>query len=510
MRLVIPLIAGIIISDTIGNTRIKVSLLCALLAAATILSIVFFICGGRLARFFGFSLSLSFLLEGMLSYTVFQERVHVNWPDRAGTYAAVLADYPYERARSYRLDLSLCDSTGADIYLYVPKDSAVTALVPGDVIMFNGRIESPKNEEGAAFDYARYLYRHGISGSLWVPSGDWKRLGCQTGSFRTRTLAFRHKLLDKYREWGLKGNALAVTAAVSLGYKREIDSGLREVWSTTGASHVLAVSGLHVGIMCAFLYFILPAALFRRRTMWIRELAVMGIMWAYAVAIGLPLSITRSLIMFSMLAFCRVTGRDTQPVNTLAFAALAILTASPNSLFDISFQLSFCAVLAIVLFEPGIERLFTPRNVVLRYFWGIMAVSLAAQLGTAPIVMYCFSNFSTYFLLTNLIVIPIMFVVVCLAMILLMTCRLPFVRDAVVRLLTFLTDTVNAALETIASFPHSSLDISIDAPWEVWTAYAIILLVSLWIREKRTHRLVQALLCITLALIASTVQFLAV
>ncbi len=510
MRLVIPLIAGIILSDTIGNTRIKVSLLCALALAAVITTFTTFIFGGRLFRMFGFSLSLSFFIAGMFMYTIFQKRVHVDWPDEARTHAAVLSDYPYERERSYRLELSLFDSVSADIYLYVPKDSAVKALVPGNVILFNGRIESPRSEDGSDFDYARYLYRHGISGTLWVPSDNWRKLDMNVGGFHTRTLVFRRKLLEKYREWGLTGNALAVTAAVSLGSKREIDSGLREVWSTTGASHVLAVSGLHVGIMCAFLYFLLPAALFRRRTMWVRELTVLGIMWAYALLIGLPLSITRSLIMFSMLAFCRVTGRDSQPVNTLSFAALAILTASPESLFDISFQLSFCAVLAIVLFEPGIERLFTPRSAVGRYVWGIIAVSLAAQLGTAPIVMFSFSNFSTYFLLTNIIVIPIMFVVVCLSMVLLMTCWLPAVRGCVVWLLTGLVNLVNGALERIALLPHSSLTVHIDNAWQVWMAYAVIILVSLWLKERRTHRLVQALFCIALSLLASTLQNFAV
>ncbi|MBO4560630.1 MAG: ComEC family competence protein [Bacteroidaceae bacterium] len=512
LRLVIPLIAGILISDTIGNTRTVMTVWSALLSGAVVLTFLSFLYGGRAARLFGVGLSLSFLCIGAILYSVQSERVKVEWCEQDATHKGMLMDYPLERARSYRLDLILEDSAfcGKKIYLYVPKDSVVTALEPGESVLFYGRIEKPSNEGTPDFDYASYLYRHGISGTLWVRQSNWRKSGV-TGKvpLHVRAVKLRRRMYEKYSEWGLEGDPLAVVSAVTLGSKRDLGQGLKEVYSTSGASHVLAVSGLHVGIMCAFLFFLLPAGL-TGRSRWLRECIVMVVMWAYAFAIGLPLSITRSLIMFTMLAFCRVIHRDSSSVNTLAFAALAILSANPAGLFDIGFQLSFLAVFFILIMEPSITEFVHPRTLLGKYIWGIISVSIAAQIGTAPVVMYSFSGFSTYFLLTNLIVIPLMFLTVCLSMTLWIIGWVPLLRVCVVKVLTLLVNTINGGLQRIVELPHSRLMVSIDNPFTVWVIYAVIILLFLWLQEKRSHRLVEALACIAIGTVVATIENFAV
>ena len=512
LRLVIPLIAGILISDTIGNTRAVVTVWSALLSGAVVLTLLSFLYGGRTARLFGAGLSLSFLCVGSLLYSVQSGRVRVEWPAQVATHQGMLTDYPLERARSFRLDLILEDSAfiGNKIILYVPKDSVVTGLEPGQSVLFYGRIEKPSNDGTPDFDYASYLYRHGISGTLWVRQNHWhKSVPAGRVPLRVRAVKIRRKMYEKYKEWGLEGNTLAVVSAVTLGNKRDIDQGLKEVYSSSGASHVLAVSGLHVGIMCAFLYFLLPAGLFRR-SRWLRECIVAVVMWIYAFAIGLPLSITRSLIMFTMLAFCKVIHRDSSSVNTLAFAALVILLASPAVLFDVGFQLSFLAVFFILVLEPWLRGMVRTRTVFGRYIWGIISVSIAAQIGTAPVVMYSFSGFSTYFLLTNLIVIPLMFLTVCLSMTLWAAGWVPLLRGFVVKGLTLLVETINGGLQRIVDLPHSRLTVSIEKPFTVWVIYAVIILVFLWLKEKRSHRLVEALACIAAGTIVAAIENFAV
>lgn len=311
-------------------------------------------------------------------------------------------------------------------------------------------------------------------------------------------------MMEKYREWGLQGDVLAVVSAVTLGVKRDLDQGLKQMYSISGASHVLAVSGLHVGIMCAFLYFILPAFLFPWR--WVRDIVVMAVMWSYAIMIGLPLSITRSLIMFTMLTLCKVMYRDTSAVNTLSLAALILLVCNPSALFDLGFQLSFLAVLFILLLEPGLASLVKPRTVAGTYLRDLMAVSIAAQIGTVPVIMYNFSNFSTYFLITNLIVVPVMFITVSLSMMLWVIGWIEPLRLFAVRILGLLVKTQSFCLGRIVELPNSRLDISIDNPLTVWVIYAVILLVFLWIRERRAHRLVQALACIAVHCVAAAVR----
>ena len=350
MRLVIPIIGGIIISDTVGNIGYQTHLiLCVLIPvlAFTFFSFIFF---DRLSRVFGLSLSLSFFLTGALAYDLQMRRVVVQWPVDRMEYQGILTDWPYERSSSYRLDLTLAgdDWKGVKIYLYVPKDSAVKALIPGETVLFRGVVEAPDTDAVPGFDYREYLYKHGVSGTLWVSSANWNSVpGKSAGGIGIRAVKARRAMLERYREWGLDGNSLALVAAVSLGYRQELDESTRELYSMSGVSHLLAVSGLHVGIIYSFLCLLFPLFLNRRSVLWLRELMVICIMWAFAFMTGMSVSIIRSVVMISMFALCRAMGRDSSSVNTLAFAALVMLMADPASLFDIGFRLSFCAVLSI-------------------------------------------------------------------------------------------------------------------------------------------------------------------
>lgn len=506
LRLVIPLIAGIYISDTIENTRAEVPVW-YVFAAIGILSVLILIYGDRLPRLSGFCLSLSFLLVGTASYWIQMHRVRVEWPSHYAIYHGVVNSYPLERERSYRLEVTLKDSLygGHNIYLYLPKDSIVPTLEPGQRIVFDGRINKPSSE-GAGFDYASYLLSHGISGTLRVQAKDWDSLLSDgTEGLRVRAVKFRRAVIRKYQEWGLSGNALAVASAVSLGEKRALSDHLREVYSTSGVSHVLAVSGLHVGIMCWFLYLIFPAVMFRR-VKWLRETLVMGILWVYAFAIGLPVSITRTLIMFSIVAVCRAAERETSALNSLGIAAIIMLAADPSALFDMSFQLSFSAVFFIVVLTPVLLEIYEPHNSVGRYVWRVSVLSFAAQIGTVPIVMYHFSGFSTYVMLANLFVVPVMFVIVSLSMSLWIIGWFPALRVFVVSVLTWLIDTMTALLTRISALPYSYVELSLHRGWVIFVIYTVVILVCLWYKEKRTHRLVQALACIAAASVLAAFQ----
>ena len=510
LRLVIPLIAGIFISDTIKNTRAQVPVWCAL-GILGILILVILALSNSKPRISGFCLLLSFFIGGMTSFRLQMDRVMVEWPARYQVYHSVLTSYPVERDRTYRLDVTLQDSAyrGKNLYLYIPKDSAVALLEPGMRIVFDGKINKPSSE-GAGFDYESYLLSHGISGTLRVQSKDWQSFPADgTEGFRIRATRFRRDVIRKYREWGLQGNALAVASAVSLGEKRALSDQLRQVYSTSGVSHVLAVSGLHVGIMCWFLYLIFPAFMFRRAE-WLRQLVVLGILWAYALVIGLPVSITRTLIMFSIVAVCRAAQRESSALNSLGIAAILMLISNPSSLFDMSFQLSFSAVLFIVILTPILLEIYEPRNPLGRYVWRVSVLSFSAQIGTAPIIMYHFSGFSTYVMLANLFVVPVMFVVVSLAMSLWVIGWFPLIRVPVVAALTWIIDCLTTLLEYISDLPYAQLELSISHGWKIFIIYAVVILFCLWYREGRTHRLVQALACIAASAVLTAFQNFAV
>lgn len=498
LRLLIPFTGGILAYNTIGDTPVSLQQLFLLLTLLCFATMLFLFCGKQLAKIYGLLLSVTLFVS---AYTLSQyqlEKVHVEWHTDRRIYSGMLKDYPIEKAKSYRLDLELIDTLygGVDVILYVPKDSLSKNLVPGSIISFNGQIKSPSNESiDGDFDYATYLYRNGVSGTLWVNESCWQLLpdSCALAPLSVLSVKCRKMLLDKYREWGLQEDVYAVVAAVTVGYKNELTDELRTIYSTSGASHVLAVSGLHVGILFAILSFLFPLFMNRMCLRWIKEIIVIAVLWCYAFMIGLPYSITRSLIMFTTLAVCRSIGRENSSLNALAFAALAILAANTNALFDIGFQLSFLAVLAILLWEPQIRRTYTPTNRVTEYLWGITTVSLSAQLGTAPLVMLNFANYSTYFLLTNFIVIPLMFVIVFVAVLMLIFSFIPIIRTLFVWILIELVTITNRALSLIVDLPYSSLSVENVTAMLVCCLYLSILFVYLYLIRKNSSYLIYLL-----------------
>ena len=478
-----------------------------LIASIALLVTLVLLFGNRFQRLSGFCLSLSFVFTGLLCHHMEMEHVKVEWPSRYAIYHGVINSYPIERERTYRLEVSLTDSLYRDrnIYLYLPKDSAAASVKPGQIIVFDGKINKPSSE-GAGFDYASFLLSHGISGTLRVQAKDWKAVDPEGGlSLKNRCIRFRRNIILKYQEWGLSGNSLAVASAVTLGEKKQLSDGLKEVYSTSGVSHVLAVSGLHVGIMCWFLYLIFPSFLFRRAK-WLREMLVIVILWSYAYAIGLPVSITRTLIMFSIVAVCRAASRESSALNSLGIAALIMIAVHPSALFDMSFQLSFSAVLFIVILTPPLMDLYKPHTVPGRYLWRVSVLSLSAQIGTVPLVMYHFSGFSTYVLLANLIVVPAMFVIVSLSMSLWIVGWFAPIRDVVVNVLTWMIDTMTSFLTRVSSLPYSHLDLSLDHGWSIFIIYAVVIFVYLWYKEKRSRHLVNALACVAASCVLEVIQ----
>ena len=171
-----------------------------------------------------------------------------------------------------------------------------------------------------------------------------------------------------------------------------------------------------------------------------------------------------------------------------------------------SFQLSYSAVLFIVIVTPILLGVYEPKNPVARYIWRVSVLSFAAQIGTVPIVMYHFSGFSTYVMIANLFVVPVMFVIVALSMSLWGIGWFPALRAVVVPVLTWLIDTMTAFLTRVSALPYAHLELSLRHGWVIFVIYAVVILICMWYEQKRTRRLVQALACIAAASILAALQ----
>ena len=315
-------------------------------------------------------------------------------PEGEQTFGFIISGAPKPTAKCERFETQLL--SGEKVFLYLLRDSTKTLPTFGDTVVTKTTIEWYRNS-GRAFA-SRYLI---------LPA-------------KKHKIPLRIRLYNRLSEAGLEGNELATIGALTLGYKEDLDPEVKRHFQASGAAHVLAVSGLHTGIIYALLLGLLT--LFGHvRPMhenWIGRcsisLVIIAIMWGYAWLTGMTPSVVRAVVMVSLVEIGRMAYRNSLSINTIAAAAVLILLVRPSDLWSVSFQLSFAATFAIVFLAQKAERLLhrkegkrTWYQRLLAWIIGTVIISLAAQLGTLPITMYYFGQISTYFLLTNLIVLPL-------------------------------------------------------------------------------------------------------
>lgn len=295
---------------------------------------------------------------------------------------------------------------------------------------------------------------------------------------RQRCLQWRQQLLARYEAQGLEGEQYAVVAAMALGDKSALTKDVREVYAVTGASHALALSGLHLGIIYTLLSLLVVG---RRWQMLSQLVCILGI-WAFAFLVGLSTSVVRSAIMLTVYALLSLGHRDKMSLNTLAFTAILMLMVNPRSLFDIGFQMSFMAVGSILLWMPVFRSVFSEvylmDHPVVKWVWSLLGVSLAAQLGVAPLIAYYFGRFSTYFLLTNFIVVPAATLILYLSLVVLLIPGLAY-------LLIYIVKSLNACLTYVAAIPGASIEGLHPTQIQTTMIYVIIVAVYLLVLRLR-------------------------
>ena len=411
-------VVGIILGDTFGYPYVWWALLGVTLAAAGIL--------WRKPHLNSLAVLLAMAaLGGVRSAMVRQAHEQVTWPDGYVRYEGVVVSEVAEKPKTMAADVIIA-TRGEKIKCYLAKDDRSRGLRIGDRLLLTSRIERNSTWRRGTFDYRRYQEVHGFAGRTYVRAGDWQQLPrsmqglTRLQKVRLSLLNYRHSLLERYRQAGISGEEYAVVAAMTLGDKSAMSQELRDVYAVSGASHVLALSGLHLGII----YMLLSLLVVNRRWRLLSQTVIVVAIWSFALLVGLPASVVRAALMVSVYALLSTIGRRRMSVNALALAAISILMVSPDSLFDVGFQLSFLAMLAILLLQPVFDRLVRREWLIdrpmVRWAWGMTTVSVAAQAGVAPLVAYYFGRFSTYFLLTNFIVIPAATVILSLALLVLL------------------------------------------------------------------------------------------
>lgn len=313
-----------------------------------------------------------------------------------------------ERAKTIRYEAEMED--GSKVLLYLQKDSLAMPQL-GDILMVKTKVE--RGGRLGDFDYGLYLRRHGIIGSCWAYRRNWQVIGHEEDrNIIGNARRCQYRLHEQYRKMGIDGKELGILSALTLGYREELDKDVQRAFSASGAMHVLAVSGLHTGIVWGIVIWVLTLGGWRkplyeeRWKRWLLSTLIITILWGYAFITGLSPSVMRSALMLTFVECSFLFKQQTSRWNAILAAALIILIINPLSLWSVSFQLSFAAVLSIMLVGSKLQQKVVLRGKMWQYIGGLLIVSIAAQVGTMPLTLHYFGQTSNYFALTNLIVIP--------------------------------------------------------------------------------------------------------
>ncbi len=338
--------------------------------------------------------------------------------EKDNTVLVEVVDAPIHKGKWVRLKLSvfgigkadsLIDCSG-NLLAYISRTESSEAITYGDLLSLQSdptAIAPPKNPH--SFDFQRYLHFQNIHFQTFVREGQWQVLSKEHGSVLFKNaISLQSYFLSTLRKHLPTEKEFAVGSALILGYRDEIPEEVQTAYSQTGAMHVLAVSGLHVGIVFLIFNFFLKKIKIDSFAWSIAKvLILLAVIWSFALVTGASPSVMRAAVMFSFLNVGLTFKRFSSIYNTLAASAFFMLIYDPYLIASVGFQLSYLAVLGIVYFQPKIAGLWKIKNPLANYLWQLACVSLAAQLMTLPLTFYYFNQLPIYFWLTGLILVPL-------------------------------------------------------------------------------------------------------
>ncbi len=471
VRILFPFIAGVFISPFVYN-HTAFAFLCMVLITVT----GFLIFTSSLTESFNFRwihgvmLGIFFLSFGIF-YAEIQgppdeEKIQIYIDDKPMTHIVRIVDDVEIKTNSVKSIVQgenlVGDSTisafSGKILVYFYRDSVSEQLQYGDRLIINSYLQLPdKAMNPYAFNYRKYLLQQGVTYTSWVGQGNWKILERNKGSrFKAFALRLRSDILDILRTQLGDNDEYKVAAAIVAGYRTALDADLRQTFANAGAMHVMCVSGLHVGIifiiLSSILKFLSDKKLLQRI---LKVLFILVVIWFYALLTGLSASVLRASTMFSFVAAGMLVQRKVPIYNSLAASAMLLLLINPAYIFQVGFQLSYFAVIGIVALFPHIQKLIPAKGKIFIKLRDLIAVSVAAQIATTPISLYYFNQFPNYFILTNIIVVPLAGFIIYTAIPALLLNQIHLVGDIFSIVLGFLMKIMNSSVRFIEGLPGS-------------------------------------------------------
>ncbi len=500
VRFIIPLITGIIFQFYTG---LSLKFLLILLLVAILCLIIFlrinFARRYTLRWIQGGLIHIALILFGAI--LVYQKDITHN-KDWVGHFAkdtiavlATLQEPLVAKAKSYKAEAQiesvnrngLWQKAQGRVLLYFGKDSTSQPVLNyGSQVIFYKPLQEIKNSGNPGnFNYRQFNAFKDIYHQAFLKTGDYAILkSMKTNAFEQWLYDVRTIVINKLQQFIPGDKESGVAEALLIGYRDDLDKDLVQAYSNTGVVHIIAISGLHLGMIYAVLVLFFRPFKKKQWAKWLKPIVVLAVLWVFTFLAGAVPSILRSAVMFSFIVLGETIDRKSSVYNTLASSAFVMLCFNPYFLWDIGFQLSYIAVVSIVAFSKPVYNWFYVENKLIDFVWKLTSVTIAAQILTVPIIFYSFHQFPNLFLLTNCVVVPLSTIVLFAELVVLIASPWAVVAKFCGMVTGFLLHFMNSFIELMSSFRFAVTDEIQVSLVETVLLYIVIIFLSLWLMKK--------------------------
>jgi competence protein ComEC len=356
---------------------------------------------------FGFGLSVLLVASAVFLTKISWKKSEWKIDTATHLYKGQLLDEPVLKPKTYQCKIRIVAAeetvykqvADKKVVVYIPIDSLSRRLVAGETLSFYGQLEQSPS----------YLRKQSFAATGFIRKDNWvmEQNANQSFSILLSALSVRRDLLARLQEIIPDHSSYAVAAALMFGYRDEIDKDLQQAFINIGAAHILAISGSHFSVLFGMLYFMLSFIGNSRKGKLIKQLILFPLIWGFAFLTGFSPSVIRAALMLSIWGIGDAFFYKSFTLNTVAITAFFMLLFNPLYLFDVGFQLSFLAVVSIILVNPRLVKVYKSRNPMIQYTWELCCVSVSAQIGVLPVSIYYFHQIPVIFLATNICLIPL-------------------------------------------------------------------------------------------------------